>query len=312
MSPRRVAAIDIGTNSVLLLLAEQRDGEIVAISDSATITRLGQGVDKAGALAPEAIERTLACLRGYAKAMEEASISTLAAVGTSAMRDAGGEAFVDRASEILGTRPRVISGAREAELTFHGALIGLSAPDERTAVVFDIGGGSTEIIVGSAGDGAISAAKSLDIGAVRLTERHVRADPPTAEMRDAIRQAVRTALQSAPDLSPKDLSSPIRLVGVAGTVTTLSAMHQRLDPYVGSEVHGATLSRGELSALVTAMAAVDVETRKSMPGLPEKRADVIIAGALIADEVMRHAQCDTITVSDRGVRWGLARELLAG
>jgi len=177
----RVASIDIGTNCVLLLIAEARGGALVPLLERATITRLGQGVDKNRRLLPEATERTLRCLSEYAGVLGEFAVDRLDAVGTSAMRDAeGGDEFVTRATALLGRAPRVIDGNEEARLTFAGALSGLEVEGDVT--VFDIGGGSTEIIVGSStsGVGTIGTAVSLDIGSVRLFERHLRHDPPTA------------------------------------------------------------------------------------------------------------------------------------
>ena len=176
----RVAAIDIGTNSVLLLIAELRDGTLVPILERAEITRLGRGVDATRTLDPDAVERTLACLASFAEDIARADVIHVAAVGTSAMRDArGGEGFRARAAEILGVEPQVISGEEEAELTFAGALSGLALRGPVT--LFDLGGGSTEIIRGAAGaTDTVERAASLDIGSVRLTERHITADPPPA------------------------------------------------------------------------------------------------------------------------------------
>ena len=192
----RVATIDIGTNSVLLLVAERRGGKLVPVVERAEITRLGRGVDKTRALDPGAAEATLACLARYAGAIARAGASRVAAVGTSAMRDAqGGEGFRARAAAILGVEPRVISGDEEAALTFSGALAGLEA--KGPVLVFDLGGGSTEIIRGDAGDGdSLERAVSLDVGAVRATERHVAHDPPTTT---SSRPSARGARRARPD-----------------------------------------------------------------------------------------------------------------
>ncbi len=300
----RVAAIDIGTNSVLLLVAEQRDGVLVAVSEHATITRLGQDVDASGRLAPEAVERTLACLGEYAGIMASSEVSRVAAVGTSAMRDArGGESFVERAQGLIGVAPEVISGEREAHLTFGGSLTGLS--HQGPVAVFDVGGGSTEIIVGRAGDGhTIEHAVSLDIGAVRLTERHVKNDPPTAAELERIRADVREMLTAAPQLSGRPL------VGVAGTVTTLAAIVHAVAPYDGAALHGKEISRTQVATALELLTSLPLAERRKLPALPPKRADVIIAGALIVDELCAFAQTDAMIVSDRGVRWGVARQLL--
>lgn len=304
---RRVATIDIGTNSVLLLVASQEGAHVRALAEYATITRLGEGVDATGELSDAARARTLACLEHYAAELGKFDVDAVAAVGTSAMRDAkGGEAFCDRAEQILGVRPTVISGEREAQLTFDGALIGLEP--EGILAVFDIGGGSTEIIVGARvgrGRGTLTRAVSLDIGAVRLTERHVRHDPPTAAELEAIRRDVRAALKRAPAFKGKPL------IGVAGTVTTLTAFVHGIAPYDARLVHGAVLARAELAEAVERLAAMPLEQRRKEAAIEAKRADVIVAGALIAEEICEAAGAERLLTSDRGVRWGLALELLS-
>jgi exopolyphosphatase/guanosine-5'-triphosphate,3'-diphosphate pyrophosphatase len=302
----RVATIDIGTNSVLLLVAA-RDGQHVRpLVERATITRLGEGVDRTGELAPAAVERTLACLREYAAEIARWDVDAVAAVGTSAMRDAAGsEVFCDVAEAVLGTRPSVISGEREAQLTFDGALIGLEP--EGVLAVFDIGGGSTEIIVGARvgrGRGTLARAKSLDIGAVRLTERHVRHDPPLPSELEAIRKDVRAALRHAPSMRGRPL------VGVAGTVTTLTAFAHGLAPYDARLVHGAVLSRLALGEAVATLAATPLDERRKLAAIDPKRADVIVAGGILAEELCDAADADRWIASDRGVRWGLALECL--
>ncbi len=307
----RVAAIDIGTNSVLLLVAEARApeaggaglpgaDELVAIADRATVTRLGEGVDRSRALAPEAVERTLACLEQYADEARALGAERIDAVGTSAMRDAaGGEAFRGRARAVLGVEPRVISGDEEARLTFEGALLGLTL--DGPAAVFDVGGGSTEIITAGG-----ARAVSLDVGSVRLTERHLREDPPAPVELEAVRAAARRALAAAPALALGE-----RLVGVAGTVTSLAALSLGVAPYDGARVHGARLGRAELERLTRELAALPLAERRRLPALDPKRADVIVGGAVLVEEVVAWAHADELVVSDRGVRWGLARRLAA-
>jgi exopolyphosphatase/guanosine-5'-triphosphate,3'-diphosphate pyrophosphatase len=301
---KRVAAIDIGTNSVLLLIAEARAGGAVPLVERATITRLGQGVDRTRRLAPDAVERTLACLEGYAAEIREHAPDTVLAVGTSAMRDAeGGASFRERARDILGTAPRVASGDEEAELTFAGALSGLDVSGD--VVVFDVGGGSTEIITGDAGAG-LRRKISLDIGSVRLTERHVRADPPGEAELERVREDVRTAFAAVP-FRPSG-----RAIGVAGTVTTIAAHANGVVPYDGARVHGAVLSREQVSAAAAELAALTVEQRRRLPAIDPKRADVIVAGAVLVEELLRFCSAESMTVSDRGVRWGLVARALAG
>jgi len=314
----KVAAIDIGTNSVLLLIAEtQAGGELSPVLERATITRLGEDVDRTRELADAARARTLACLGAYAKDLELHAPERVAVVGTSALRDAGGgPEFTEDAERLLGVRPLVISGQREAELTFRGTLSGLGL--EGHVAVFDVGGGSTEIVVGntatttSAASSArtppsIESATSLDIGSVRLFERHVRTDPPTRHEIDEVRHAVDAALLAEPAI-PGDAA----LVGVAGTVTTLAAVARAIDPYDAARVHGARLELETIRAVVRRLTSVTLAERKQIPGLEPRRADVIVAGAVLVERLVTWSQKSEVVVSDRGVRWGLAEELANG
>ena len=300
----RVAAIDIGTNTVLLLVAEKRDGKLVAVEEHATITRLGQGVDKTRSLAPEAVERTNACLDRYADIVSRLEVKRTAGVGTSAMRDAGGgEAVREHVKARFGVDARTISGDEEARLTFGGALSGLSLPDGRV-VVFDIGGGSTEVVDGDRTTRAITFAHSYDVGSVRLTERHVRSDPPSDEERAAVARTASDAFASVP---ASVRGAPV--VGIAGTVTTLAAVSLGMSTYDGSRVHGHVMPLAELERVVGMLARVKLEERMTIAGLEPKRADVIVAGGLVALAFLRHVGAPSVVVSDRGVRWGLAEEL---
>ncbi len=307
----RVATIDIGTNSVLLLVAERRGDTIVSILDRATITRLGQGVDATRSLAPEAVRRTLDCLARYAEDIRTAGVTHVAVAGTSAMRDAaGGESFRSEAKSLLGVEPRVISGREEAELTFEGAMTGLGLSGAVTVV--DVGGGSTEIVTGESGRGP-DRAVSLDVGSVRLTERHIRSDPPTVNEILAVRQDVRKALEGSGMIPTRTI------VGVAGTVTTLAAYALDVAPYDSERVHGARLSGAQVDAAVRALGAMSLAERRKLGSVQPERADVIVAGGLIVAEVLCWAR-DCLgfasgatdvefVASDRGVRWGLAKRL---
>jgi exopolyphosphatase / guanosine-5'-triphosphate,3'-diphosphate pyrophosphatase len=300
----RVGAIDIGTNSVLLLIAERRGDELVPLLERATITRLGQDVDRTRELAPEAVERTLDCLAGYAADLRARGVEHARAVGTSAMRDArGGQGFRERAAALLGFEPEVISGDEEARLSFVGGLSGLPIAVGEAAVVFDIGGGSTEIVRGRRGEPRLDAAKSLDIGSVRLTERHVRRDPPAPEELASIDSDVSVALAGAPRIEGA------RLVGVAGTITTLAAIARAIEPYDAERVHGLELRLEELEEVAERLASLPLAERTKLPGLSPKRADVIVAGARIAVAVARASGAASLLVSDRGVRWGVAEAL---
>jgi exopolyphosphatase/guanosine-5'-triphosphate,3'-diphosphate pyrophosphatase len=306
----RVAAIDIGTNTVLLLIAEVGEsGKLVPIVERAEITRLGQGVDRARSLDPAAVERTLGCLRNYAAEIARNGVERLDVVGTSAMRDAAaasgpGANFIESARAALGTTPRVISGDEEASLAFTGGLDGLGLSGEVTA--FDIGGGSTEVIRGNlaAGVAHIAQRQSLDMGSVRLLERHVRSDPPSVSEMAAVRAFVWAQL--APLTSP-----PARqpLVGMAGTVTTVAAVARGIAPYDPAQIHGGRLSLADIAETGRRLCKLALAERKKLTGLEEKRADVIPVGAAILETIVQWAGADEIVVSDRGVRWGVALQL---
>ena len=307
LATMRVAAIDIGTNTVLLLVAERGPGgELVAVEERATITRLGQSVDKTRRLAPEAIERTNAALSDYAAIIDRLGAKRVDVVGTSAMRDAGGGDEVRaHVKAKLGVEARTISGDEEARLTFAGALSGIGDIAAGTKVrVFDIGGGSTEVVHAARGAEALEYAHSYDVGSVRLTERHVTTDPPTAGEMAAMRASAKAAFASVPAYD-----SPVPPVGIAGTMTTLAALSLEMASYDGARVHGLTLPVTELERVAKNLARVKLDERSKLRGLEPKRADVIIAGSLVALAYLEHVGATSVTISDRGVRWGLAEQL---
>jgi exopolyphosphatase / guanosine-5'-triphosphate,3'-diphosphate pyrophosphatase len=306
-----VGAVDIGTNSVLLLVAAASEGGLVAVVERATITRLGEGVDQSRRLDPAAVERTLACLADYGRELRALGVERIAAVGTSAMRDAaGGEAFRQRARDALGVEPRVIAGDEEARLTFFGGLSGLGVDPSRPVVLFDIGGGSTEFIRGSLGQG-IARCLSVDVGSVRLTERIRPSDPPGPNDLERLESTITELLANAdvPSFGQSTGGELPLVVGVAGTVTTLLAVSREIEPYDSAVVHGARLPVGELDAVVGRLASLPHTERSRLPGLSPKRADVIVAGGLLARALLRQLGASEVIVSDRGVRWGLAQGL---
>ena len=297
----RVAAIDVGTNTALLTIAEGQR----AIEERAEIVRLGEGLDKSGRLKDEAIARTMAVVEQFADAIAQHECERVAAVTTEAVRKAAnGDDFVARASAALarvGGRMTVIDGEHEARLSWRavaGSFPSLTGP--RT--VLDIGGGSTELIVG---ERDVEAVVSLAIGSVRLTERIIAHDPPTYEETAHLMTTIDEALATAP--APRGT-----LVGIAGTVTTLAAMAQRLDTYDAERVHGSSLTLADVDALVDMLARTSLADKRRTPGLDPKRADVIYAGAVILARVMARAGVDSCVVSDRGIRWGLIYEMTAG
>ncbi len=304
----RVATIDIGTNTVLLLVAEARaDGTLEPILERATITRLGQGVDKTKALAPEALARTTTCIDAYADLILAHGVTAIDVVGTSAMRDAAGGA--DLAAYVknkLGVPARVISGEEEARLTFEGALVGLNVGPRAT--VFDIGGGSTEVVQGTCAsptaDARVEFAVSYDMGSVRMTERHLHHDPPTSE---ECAQATADIDAIAKTLPP--LAQGERPVAIAGTMTTLAAIAIDLAPYDSARIHGLELEVATLVATTERLLRLPLAERRNVRGLEPKRADVIVGGALVATRLLKRWGAERVTFSDRGVRWGLALAL---
>jgi exopolyphosphatase/guanosine-5'-triphosphate,3'-diphosphate pyrophosphatase len=230
------------------------------------------------------------------------------------MRDAqGGEVFVEKATAVLGFRPEVVSGAREAALTFIGALSGLpvaETPGSRV-FVFDIGGGSTELIVGTLGQTPsdppqIEQSTSLNIGSVRLTERNQLSDPPDHNQLTQVREQVQSAL-SASGIAP---SGTLTVVGVAGTVTTLAAISENMQTYDAARIHGHILDKAEIERVSAELSSLSLEKRLQIPGLSKGRADVIVCGSILCDEIARFAGAREIVVSDRGVRFGLLAEMM--
>jgi exopolyphosphatase/guanosine-5'-triphosphate,3'-diphosphate pyrophosphatase len=297
-----LATIDVGTNTALLLVARVReDGGLETVDERAEITRLGRGIGAGGALGAQGIRATLAALREYA-GLARGYGARIAAVGTEALRRApNGSDFLTPAAEILGVPIEVIDGEREAALTFRAVIE--SFPDSRQAelIVVDIGGGSTEIVLADRGHQTL--ARSLPLGSVRLTERHVHHDPATAEELQAVRAEV------AAGLAGIDFARGAGLVGVAGTVTSLAAMAESMATYDPNRVHGYRLSRDQLAAQIARLASSRQADRERMVGLDSRRADVILAGAVILEEIAAAAGVAEVRVSDRGIRWGLAYEL---
>jgi exopolyphosphatase/guanosine-5'-triphosphate,3'-diphosphate pyrophosphatase len=308
-----LATIDVGTNTTLLLVARaDAAGHVTVLDERAEITRLGRGIGQtgqsAGALGAEGIARTLDVLRGYA-ALARQHGARIAAIGTEALRRApNGADFLGPAAEILGVPVEVIAGAREAALTFRAAAA--SFPDDARAgalVVVDIGGGSTEIVLSDRG--AVTWSASLPLGSVRLTEAHVRHDPATDAEVDAVVQQVDGALAAVP-FAPR-AATPPTLIGIAGTVTSLAAMALRLPTYDPARVHGYDLEMPALDDEIARLRASSQAERERLVGLDPRRADVILAGALLLRRIAAAAGADAVRVSDRGIRWGLLYEALA-
>lgn len=300
-----VAAIDCGTNSVRLLVSELRDGAPAELERTLRLTRLGQGVDATGEFHPDALTRTFAAVDEYAAILARHGVERLRFVATSAARDARNrDAFFDGIRARLGVTPEVISGEEEAQLSFDGALAALPAAD-LPALVMDIGGGSTELVLGE--HGRPVAGTSLDIGAVRLRERFLAADPPTpAEV-----AAASAHVDDLLDASGIDLSAARTWVGVGGTATSLSAIAQGLPTYDRARVHASTLGRPELTSLATRLLAMPVAEVLQIPTMVPGRADVICAGALVCARVAARVGVDLV-VSESDILDGIVAQLLSG
>jgi exopolyphosphatase / guanosine-5'-triphosphate,3'-diphosphate pyrophosphatase len=303
-----VAIVDIGSNSIRLLIADKTDdGAITELEHQANVTRLGQGVDTSNKLADEAMERTYKVLADYAGRMDAHDCDERIAVLTSAVRDsANGEEFAHTIQERYGITPHVLKGDEEARLTYLGATSERDPADTTPTLVLDIGGGSTEMIVGAGPE--VRFRVSTQAGVVRQTERHVHDDPPTQEQMDALSSDVRKILK---DNVPVELRTAVKKgIAVAGTATSLAAIAQHLDPYDPEKVHGYELSVVECNRILGELSAKNLEQRKKVPGLHPDRAPTIIAGVLILKEVVQLFGLTTIEVSEhdilRGAALGLA------
>ena len=297
----RFATIDVGTNSVLLLVADRTaEGRFEAVLERAEITRLGRGVDQSRRLSPEGMEATLSVLTEYAQQARSLGAEAIAVSATSAARDAqNGAEFLADAKEQAGVTVEIISGEQEAQLSFASAHMDFGSAAAGLLLVIDIGGGSTEFIYGNSA-GRVDFRHSYDVGSVRLTERFVRTDPLSPEERERITAHLRETFATLPPPPPA-----AELVGVAGTVTTLYALQNKIEPYDSARVHGGTLTALQLEQVVNQLCSLPLAERRALPGLQPKRADVIPAGGLILREAVRALKLDKVRVSDRGLRWGL-------
>ncbi len=282
-SPAPIAAIDCGTNTIKLLIATPEQ-ELVR---EARMVRLGEGVDRTRRLSPAALERTFAAVEEYAELIAAQGATRVRFCATSATRDAENAAdFRAGVLARLGVLPEVLSGADEAGLAFSGAVRRLSVAAAEQVLVIDIGGGSTELILGAAADGSVEQAHSMDIGSVRLHERHLHADPPTA----AEVAAAQADIDAALDASPVELNRATRVVGVAGTITTVAAGVLDLPAYDRDAIDQQSLPVAEVHAVVDRLVAMSRDERLALPWMHPGRADVIGAGALILSAVLRRCQ----------------------
>ncbi|GAA1601282.1 Ppx/GppA phosphatase family protein [Streptomyces globosus] len=310
----RVAAVDCGTNSIRLLVADcdPATGHLVELDRRMTIVRLGQGVDRTGRLAPEALERTFAACREYAGVIKELGAERVRFVATSASRDAENrDEFTAGVRDILGVEPEVVSGEQEAEFSFTGATRELVGADhlEKPYLVVDIGGGSTEFVVG---EDHVRAARSVDVGCVRMTERHLVVDgavtdPPTAAQTAAMRADIEAALDLAEQSVP--LREARTLVGLAGSVTTVAGIALGLPAYDSSRIHHSRIPYEQVREISERMLASTHAERAAIPVMHEGRVDVIAAGALVLLAVMERTGATEVVVSEHDILDGIAWSL---
>ena len=315
--PQRVAAIDCGTNSLRLLIADIDPAarSLTDILRRMEIVRLGQGVDATGRLAPEALDRTFAMLAEYARAIAGSGASAVRLVATSATRDASNSGeFAAGVRRILGIDPEVVSGAEEARLSFAGATAelgsGSGAGPEPPFLVVDIGGGSTEFVVGSPGADRDLAALSVDIGCVRLTERHLHDDPPRPEQIEAARADIDEALTRVAAAVPATTART--LVGLAGSVTTLTAVALNLDAYDPARTHHARISAAQVREVTSRLLGLNHSERAAITVIHPGRVDVIGAGALILERIMDRFGFGEMVTSEHDILDGIAWSLVTG
>lgn len=301
-----LAGIDIGTNTLRLLIAETGPESFREIHSDRRITRLGERLDRTGILSPEAQNRSIQALADFRKSIDAHAAVGVSAVGTSALRNASNTAeFVAEVSKRTGIKIRVIAGEEEARLTLLGVERTFRGAAERldSALVIDVGGGSTEIITTNAHDGPRET--SLPLGAVYLTERFIRHDPPREDELNLLRHSIRTELDTC--------SCAIRpasvLVGTAGTITTLSAMDQQLTAYDPGKINGSCLSRDSIDSIILKLARSTLNERRGIAGLELGREDIILAGAIITREIMERYGFNRLLVSDWGLREGIVFDL---
>ena len=297
----RVAAVDCGTNSIRLLVADVDGRTKHDVHREMRVVRLGQDVDRTGVLAPAAIERTRVALVDYAATCRELEVERIRMVATSASRDAANRGeFTDMVRDVLGVEPEVISGDEEAALSFDGATRGLD-PADGPFLVLDIGGGSTEFVLGTS---AVDAALSVDVGSVRLTERHLLDDPPTESQVSAARADVDAALVRVRDAVPVEMTRTA--VGLAGSVTTVAALALQLTTYDSERIHLARVSAEDARAVASRLLGMTSSERAAQAVIHPGRVDVIAAGALILATVVDRLGLAEVLISESDILDGIA------
>jgi exopolyphosphatase/guanosine-5'-triphosphate,3'-diphosphate pyrophosphatase len=296
---QRLGVIDVGSNSTRLLVADVEDGRVKPVERRSTVTRLGRGVDLSGQLAAEAIEATCAAVDSYVATLQELGVERVDAIATSAVRDAtNGGAFVAELRERFALSARVLDGEEEARLTYLGATSEHS-PEVPTLVI-DIGGGSTELVVGEGRD--VQWHASLQAGVVRHTERHLIHDPPTPVELEALATDLRGLIETARAEAPRAEAG----IAVAGTPTSLAAIEMELEPYDPQKIHGHVLELPSVQRMLSRLAATPLEQRTEIRGLHPDRAPTIVAGVVTLAEAMRAFDLGRIAVSEHDILYGAA------
>lgn len=306
----RVAAIDCGTNSIRLLIADIANGTLTDVVRTMVIVRLGEGVDKAGEFSQAALARTFAAVETYAELIADHKPQQIRFVATSASRDVFNRSeFVDGVISRLGIEPDVISGDEEAELSFLGAtadLVNDVNPPVAPYLVVDIGGGSTEFVLGTT---RVTAAISTNVGCVRMTERHLISDPPTAQQIEAATADIDAAIDLAFEAVP--IAQAKSLIGLAGSVTTVAAIALGLSEYDSTAIHGCRISGEDVHRVTQELLSMTREQRAMLGPMHEGRIDVIGSGALVLDRIMARTGQQEVIVSERDILDGIARGLVS-
>ncbi|MFC4783430.1 Ppx/GppA phosphatase family protein [Nocardioides sp. MAHUQ-72] len=302
-----VAAVDCGTNTIKLLIGDVVEGDLVDVVRETRMVRLGQGVDRTGRLAEEALARAFAALDEYAATIRAHDVSRIRFCATSATRDAAnGDVFAEGVRDRLGVSPEVVTGVEEAALAFDGAVRHLRTPPSEPVLVVDIGGGSTELVLGSSG--TPDAAHSMDIGSVRLHERHLHSDPPTqAEVAACVAD-----VDAHLDASPVDVARAATVVGVAGTVLTVVAGALELPTYDRDAIDQAVVPVADVHRVADRLVGMPVADRLALGYMHPGRADVIDAGALILSRVLARTSVATVVASEADILDGIAWSLVDG
>jgi exopolyphosphatase/guanosine-5'-triphosphate,3'-diphosphate pyrophosphatase len=296
-----VAVVDIGSNSTRLLIAEVDGGRVSEIERQSRVTRLGRGVDLSGQLSAEAIEAACMAVGDYVALCREAGVERIESIATSAVRDASnGSAFVAELRERFALSARVLDGEEEARLTYVGATC--ERPPAEPTLVVDIGGGSTELIVGTGAEIAFHA--SLQAGVVRHSERHISSDPPTTLELEALAKDVRALIEAA--IGNQPAAAAVAGIAVAGTPTSLASIEIGLEPYDPKQVHGHTLTLGSIQRLLSQLASAPLSKRVEITGLHPDRAPNIVAGVVILVETMRAFGLERVVVSEHDILYGTA------